>query len=58
MPQLDGQQFWQVHRGLVVRPSAITTAHRDESGKVWLQLRDRPERLTANRLYAQLFKGM
>ena len=58
MPQLDGQQFWQVHRSLVVRASAITTAQRDESGKVFLQLRGRPERLTASRLYAHLFKGM
>ena len=58
LPQLDGQQFWQVHRGLVVRASAIATAQRVESGKVFLQLRDRPERLTASRLYAYLFKGM
>ena len=58
MPQLDGRQFWQVHRGVVVRASAITSTQRDESGKVWLQLRDRPERLTASRLYAHLFKAM
>ncbi len=58
LPRLDGQQFWQVHRSLVVRATAITTATRDESGKVFLQLRGRPERLTASRLYAHLFKGM
>ena len=58
MPQLDGQQFWQVHRSLVVRASAISTALRDESGKVFLSLRGRPERLTVSRLYAHLFKGM
>ena len=58
MPQLDSQQFWQVHRSLVVRASAISTALRDESGKVFLSLRGRPERLTASRLYAHLFKGM
>ncbi len=58
LPQLDAQQFWQVHRSLVVRAAAITTAVRDESGKVALQLRGRPERLTASRLYAHLFKGM
>ena len=58
MPQLDPQQFWQVHRGLVVRATAITTAVRDESGKVQLSLRGRIERLTASRLYAHLFKGM
>jgi DNA-binding LytR/AlgR family response regulator len=58
LPQLDGEQFWQVHRSLVVRASAIATAQRDESGKVFLQLRGRPERLTASRLYAHLFKGL
>ncbi len=58
MPQLDGQVFWQVHRSLVVRAAAISTAQRDESGKVFLSLRGRAERLTASRLYAHLFKGM
>ena len=57
-PQLDAQLFWQVHRGLVVRASAITTAVRDESGKILLSLRGRSERLSASRLYAHLFKGM
>jgi DNA-binding LytR/AlgR family response regulator len=58
LPQLDAQKFWQVHRSLVVRASAISTALRDESGKVFLTLRGRPEKLTASRLYAHLFKGM
>ena len=58
LPQLDAGQFWQVHRSLVVRASAISTAQRDESGKVFLSLRGRPEKLTGSRLYAHLFKGM
>lgn len=58
LPQIDPQQFWQVHRSLVVRATAIHTAQRDESGKVFLQLRGRSEKLTASRLYAHLFKGM
>ncbi len=58
LPQLDAQQFWQVHRSLVVRASAIGSALRDDSGKVFLTLRGRSERLTASRLYAHLFKGM
>ena len=58
LPQLDPGQFWQVHRSLVVRATAIATALRDESGKVYLSLRGRPERLTASRLDAHLFKGM
>ena len=58
LPQLDAQQFWQVHRGTVVQARAITSARREESGKVTLQLRGRSETLTASRLYAHLFKGM
>ena len=58
LPLLDPGQFWQVHRGLVVRASAISTAQRDETGKVMLSLRGRPERLVGSRLYAHLFKGM
>jgi DNA-binding LytR/AlgR family response regulator len=58
LPQLDPQQFWQVHRSLVVRAAAITTAVKDESGKVVLTLRGCSERLVASRLYAHLFKGM
>ncbi len=58
LPQIDSAKFWQVHRSVVVRASAITVAHREESGKVTLSLRGRDERLTASRLYAHLFKGM
>ena len=58
LPQLDTQQFWQVHRSTVVQARAITSARREESGKVTLQLRGRAETLTASRLYAHLFKGM
>ena len=58
LPQLDPQVFWQVHRGTVVQARHIVSARRDESGKVFLSLRGRPETLTASRLYAHLFKGM
>ena len=58
LPQLDPQRFWQVHRGTVVQARCIASARRDESGKVFLSLRGRPETLTASRLYAHLFKGM
>jgi DNA-binding LytR/AlgR family response regulator len=58
LPQLDEQQFWQVHRGTVVRADAITTAVREESGKVTLSLRGVKDKLTASRLYAHRFKAM
>ena len=58
IPQLDPQQFWQVHRGTVVQARCVASARREDSGKVTLALRGRPETLTASRLYAHLFKGM
>ena len=58
LPQLDAQQFWQVHRGTVVQARCVASARREESGKVTLHLRGRTETLTASRLYAHLFKGM
>ena len=58
LPRLRAEQFWQIHRGTVVRADAIATATRDDSGKVFLTLRERPERLVASRLHAHLFRGM
>jgi len=58
LPQLDPARFWQVHRGTVVRADAITTAVREESGKVTLSLRGHADKLTASRLYAHLFRAM
>jgi DNA-binding LytR/AlgR family response regulator len=58
LPQLDAQVFWQVHRGTVVRSTAIDSVHRDEAGKLHLALRGRKERLSVSRLYANLFKAM
>ena len=58
LQQLDPDEFWQVHRAVVVRAEAIATAVRDETGKVELTLKGHPARLVASRLYAHLFKGM
>ena len=58
LPQLDAQQFWQIHRGTVVRAQAIASAQRDESGRLSLLLRERPEKLAVSRLYATRFRAM
>lgn len=58
LAQLDTQAFWQIHRSIVVRASAITTVTRDEAGKLHLQLAGRAEKLPVSRLYAHLFKAM
>lgn len=58
LPQLDAQRFWQVHRGHIVQVDAIERVLRDESGRLTLKLRTRPERLPVSRLHAHLFKAL
>ena len=58
LPQLDTQSFWQVHRGTVVQVSLIESVNRDESGKLSLSLRGRPEKLAVSRLYSQQFRAL
>jgi DNA-binding LytR/AlgR family response regulator len=58
LPQLDARVYWQIHRGTIVRSDAVAAALRDESGRVQLKLRQRPELLSVSRLYAHLFKAM
>jgi DNA-binding LytR/AlgR family response regulator len=58
LPQLDPQEFWQIHRATVVRASLIETVQRDETGKLSLQLRGFAEKLAISRLYAPQFKAM
>lgn len=58
LAQLDPEIFWQVHRAVVVRSSAIEAVHRDEAGKLHLDLRGRPEKIPVSRLYGHLFRAM
>ena len=58
LPQLDGAEFWQIHRSTVVRVQAIDVVHRDEMGKQWLRLRGRTAQWAVSRLYAHRFKAM
>jgi DNA-binding LytR/AlgR family response regulator len=58
IPQLDGNQFWQIHRGTVVNVNCIESAVRDESGKLSLRLRGRSASLAVSRVFAHLFRQM
>lgn len=58
LPQLDPQNFWQVHRAVVVNVAAIDSVHRDDAGKLQLQLKGRTDRLAVSRLFAHLFRAM
>ena len=58
LSRLDSRQFWQVHRGTVVRANAIDSVLRDESGRLTLTLRGRQDKFAVSRIYAHLFKAM
>ncbi|HYW56528.1 MAG TPA: LytTR family DNA-binding domain-containing protein [Polaromonas sp.] len=58
LPQLDAHSFLQIHRGTVVHAESIDAVHRDESGKLTLSLRKRPEKLAISRMYSHQFRAM
>jgi DNA-binding LytR/AlgR family response regulator len=55
---LDPEVFWQVHRGVIVRASAIARAQRDELGHITLHLKNHAEKLAVSQAYAWRFKPM
>lgn len=55
---LDLEEFWQIHRGTIVRACAIACARRDDLGSITVELRDHEEKLKVSRAYAWRFKGM
>lgn len=58
VPRLDAAQFMQVHRGTLVRTALIERVVREDTGRIHLFLKGRPERLAVSRSYAHLFKPM
>jgi DNA-binding LytR/AlgR family response regulator len=57
LQQLDAV-FWQIHRGIVVRSTAIESVSRDEAGKLSVHLANKRGTLPVSRLYTHLFKAM
>ena len=58
LQQLNSQTFWQIHRGTVVRATAINRVARDDGGKLTLTLHGSVDKLAVSRLYSHLFKAM
>jgi DNA-binding LytR/AlgR family response regulator len=58
LQSLDGEQFWQVHRGTVVNIRCVTSSKRDGDGKVTLNVRGYGKPLPVSRAYQSLFKQM
>ncbi len=54
--QLDGQQFWQIHRSTIVNVSAISGVQRDEMGRQRVSLKQHKEVLEVSRSFGHVFK--
>lgn len=55
---LDADQFWQVHRSLIVRVAAIERVRKDELGRLQLWLKGRPAAYPVSQAMAARFRGM
>lgn len=55
---LDPDQFWQVHRSLIVRVAAIERVRKDEIGRVQLWLKGRAASYPVSQAIAVRFRGM
>jgi DNA-binding LytR/AlgR family response regulator len=55
---LDPEQFWQIHRSVVVNAHAIAKARRDEMGNIVVELKGHAEKLKVSQTYSWRFKGM
>jgi DNA-binding LytR/AlgR family response regulator len=58
MADLDLETFWQVHRSLLVRASAIERVKRDDLGKYHLHLKGKTEVLPVSGAFQHRFKTM
>ena len=54
--QLDGDQFWQIHRSTIVNLAAVQSVHRETLGRMTIALKGRPERLTVSQSFQSRFK--
>lgn len=57
LTQLDPDQFWQIHRSVLVNSRCIAKAVRVDEGTMVVTLRGREEKLPVSRQFQALFKG-
>jgi DNA-binding LytR/AlgR family response regulator len=56
--QLDAQQFWQIHRSVIVAARHVAGTRTDFRGRLLVTLKGRAEQLVVSRNYADLFRQM
>jgi DNA-binding LytR/AlgR family response regulator len=57
LPQLDAQQFWQIHRSAIVNLGAIAAVTRDDTGRQRVHIHGHAEVLEVSRSFAHLFRA-
>ncbi|MBE7941185.1 MULTISPECIES: LytTR family DNA-binding domain-containing protein [Ramlibacter] len=57
LPQLDGQQFWQIHRSTIVNLGRIASVTRDDAGRQRVHIQGHAEVLEVSRSFAHLFRA-
>ena len=57
LTQLDPDQFWQIHRSVLVNSRCIARAIRVDEGTMVVTLRGRDDKLPVSRQFQALFKG-
>ena len=56
--QLDGQQFWQIHRSTIVNLAHLAGTRRDEASRLYVRIAGWQDELPVSRAYVHLFKPM
>lgn len=56
--QLDPQQFWQIHRSVIVAARHVAGTRTDFRGRLLVKLKGRKEELVVSRNYVDLFRQM
>jgi DNA-binding LytR/AlgR family response regulator len=55
---LDGEHFWQIHRGTVINVRNVISTKRDGEGRMTVTLKDHKKPLSVSRAYQHLFRQM
>jgi DNA-binding LytR/AlgR family response regulator len=55
---LDENRYWVIHRSAIVRVDAIDKVTRDDSGRLFVKMKNRPESLAVSLAYQHRFKVM
>ena len=56
LKHLNPEEFWQIHRGIVINLAHMAAAKRDEFGRLIIVMADRDIRLVVSKTYEHLFR--